>query len=590
MDSNQEKNSKNQETKASKDILKEKIEIKTNYTLDVSGLTKSLESLIKSMESHFIELKESEKKKIESDLEQKKALSDNNDIKKNTKEKFDTIKKDVKDFDFNEESFDKLKKCFKDIAEAVPDDKVISLIGNLGSSLSTFGGSLSKMDFSGALEGVKDGLGALSKTFSNDPAMGNLTKWGISIASATQDFFKGNFVEGSLKMTSTIFSIKSANKKANEEIRKFYKEIEQSVLKYSIALISNVKNKTTSNDSLFTKDKNNKLHQGVSGYNQAKEKLAELNESLEGEKVVTKIKKKKFLGITTGTKKVWGDFRDNYKQILGVGDDVELFDKETKKLDLTMANVLSNNDKLSDEAKTTLNNMIALQAAADQAMEAVDSILNGYAGSMGSSFQDALVNAFKGGEDAADSFGRSVSSTLESIVADQLFNTYFGKALADLEKNMKSSYEEGGDMDITDDIVNFYKEYGKKTEEFNAAMSEAKSKLDGEGISIFDKTKTSQDSTRSSFTSMTQEQGNELSGRFLALQECGIHIAGNSDQELSLAIGNNTLLSEQTNKLTELCSTNLQSMYYLEDIKKNTNHLAGIKQDLQDIKQNTSRL
>jgi len=428
----------------------------------------------------------------------------------------------------------------------------------------------------------------LSEIFASDKSTANVMKWTEGFAGATTSLLKGNLIGALTGVGKTISSIIATNRQAEKEIKKFYEELTRAAIAYSVKVIAATKDIKSANDSIFDTDTTNKLSKGMTGYDKAIQKLSELNGRLDTEEMQVGKKKRKFLGVTTGTKKIWDDVASSYKAILGT--DKELFDKE-KGLDLSIANALLASGKLSDEAKNTITSMVELQTAADAAMKQVNETLTSTAGTLGTDLQTALVSAFKDGTNAADTFGKSVSAMLEKIIADQMFNIIFGEMLKELEDKMKASYSANGDKNITDDIAWFYSNYKNGVEEYNQGMLQMKEQVkDMTGLDVFAKTPSTQSSTSKGFETMTQDQAGELNGRFTALQMSAGEIQSDLKNLVILETRNNEAFLQQSSSLQQLCSVNVQSMYYLEDIKKNTGQLYQINDKLAVIQQNTSKL
>lgn len=430
---------------------------------------------------------------------------------------------------------------------------------------------------------------ASKEIFQNDKSTAKVMEWAGGLASATSSFMKGDPIGTVMGVGKVLSSVISTGRQAQKEIDQFRKETEQAIINYSIKVIAATKDIKSANDSIFDADTAHKLAQGMTGFNDAQKMLTDLEGKLGSQTMEIDKKKKKVLGLTTGTKTIWGSVADNYKKILDTNE--ELIDSEGK-LNMSIANSLKDSGKLSTEAATTINNMIAVQTAADEAMKQVHETLSSKAGTLGSDLQTALVSAFRDGTNAAKDFSKSVSEILNGIITDQLFNNIFGDMLKDLEKRMQGSFSQDGDQDLTDDVVWFYTGYQSKTNQYNEALKKVQEELNKvDGLNILGNTKQiDQSSSKGGFATMSQDMAGELNGRFTAVQMHTQSIDDNLKTYMEIQSVNNNTFSEQSNSLLQLCSVNVQSMYHLEDIKKNTNHLAEIKQDLHDIKQNTSRL
>lgn len=432
----------------------------------------------------------------------------------------------------------------------------------------------------------------LTEIFASDKATANIMKWAKGFADMGNSLIKGDPIGAIGSAGKVISSMINANRQAKKEIKKFYDELERAAIDYSIKAIAASKDIKSNQDSIFDTDTANKLAKGMTGYNDAQVMLDKLYNRLGSETIQTGKKKRKFLGVTTGTKTYWGDVLSNYKKILNT--DKELLDTTTGKLDMSVANSLLDSGKLSGEASKTLKEMIDVQNAADAAMKQVNDTLSSMSGTLGTDLQTALVSAFRDGTDAADEFGKSVSQILENIITDQMFNIVFGEELKKLEKRMQDSYSEGGDQDITDDIAWFYKTYTSGVEKFNQGLSQMKEQVSGmTGLDILGSKQTNtptQSTSKGYSVSMNQETGGAILSRVTGLHETGLRLESELNTMLGIQVEKNNLFAEQSNQLLQLCSVNVQSMYHLEDINKNTKQLYQINDRLGAIEQNTSRL
>lgn len=446
-------------------------------------------------------------------------------------------------------------------------------------------------------DGKSQGLGDTSKRlsetassiFQGDKSTAKILEWTSGLTSATSNIMKGDVVGAAMDVGKTLSSIIATNRQAEKEIKKFYSELEQAAINYSIKVIAAAKDIKSSSDSIFDSDTANKLAQGMTGFNAAQSKLVELKNRLNTETMETGKKKKKVFGVTTGTKTYWGDVLSNYKKIIDT--DKELVDANDK-LDVSVANSLLESGKLSTEATTTIKNMLAVQTAADAAIKQVNDTLTTMSGTLGTDLQTALVSAFRDGKDSAEEFGKSVTKILEGIIADQMFNIVFGEELEKLEENMKKSYAEGGDKDITDDIAAFYNGYPAKVAQFNQGLSKMKDQVNGmTGLDLLASTSSeTQSSSKGYSVSMSEDTGSVISGRVTGLHETSLRIESGLNAILGIQSEGNRIFGEQSNQLLQLCSVNVQSMYHLEDINKNTKQLYQINDRLGTIEKYTARL
>lgn len=370
----------------------------------------------------------------------------------------------------------------------------------------------------------------LSDLFGADSSAGKALGWAADFAEAGAKIASGDpkaMIEGTLQAAGTIKDIIATNAQANREIREFAYELQQAAISYSIAIIAAMKDLKSVNDSLFYNDTSNALTQGMTGYNAAVEKEISLVSKLGDTTVEVGKKKKRFLGVTTGTKSVFENILTGYKKVLDTED--ELIDKNGR-INKQIAESLLNSGKLSKEATNAINQILDAQEAAESAMAQVESTLENLAGSIGDDLKTALVDAFQDGGalSAAEKFKQSVSKTLEDIVTDQMFSTIFGTMLGDLEERMKNSYGMGGDESLVDDIMWFYKQSQEGANAFYEQLAKAKEQLKAEGIDILSDAE--REGASKGIATASQDSINELNGGVYALRQ-SVNTLVNLDKE-----------------------------------------------------------
>lgn len=408
----------------------------------------------------------------------------------------------------------KTKELERDIeAATVEIEEMDAAIRNL--DLSKF------QELAGYVNQIASGLSSLAGDNSSAGKfmewMGGLADGAGQIAAGISTGNPAAVIDGAFKAVNTIKDIFSTSSSVRKEIRQFYQELEASATQFAISVINTIKDITGSADSIFSTDITNNLTKGMEGYNAAVQKEKDLVQQLGDTTVQVGKKKKKFLGITTGSKTVWESILTGYKKVLDT--DEELVDASGQ-LNREMAEALLNSGKLSTEAEALINNILSAQDAATAAMQQVESTLSNIAGSIGDDLRNALVEAFKNGDvtAAADSFGQSASKILEDWITQTMFSSVFGDMLSELEGKMKDSFGGNGDQDITDDIAWFMQNYQSGVDEYMKGLEKWKQQLkDLYGIEVFGDGE--REGTSAGLERISQDSANELNGNFYALRQ-----------------------------------------------------------------------
>ncbi|WP_294590831.1 tape measure protein [uncultured Bacteroides sp.] len=279
----------------------------------------------------------------------------------------------------------------------------------------------------------------------------------------------------------------------------------------------------------------------------------------------------------------------------GIGDGrmTGLFDLSVEQLEKLKSEAPTFWAKLDGDVRGYLDNIIQGAERIEDIQEQVKEQLTQVSfDSVFDSFVDVLMDMDSSAEDFADDFEEYMQrAILTTMVGDK----YKTKLQAWYDNFAKSNDDEAG---ITKD------EMDKSQKEWDDIVSEAVSERDklkdlfgwtGESSS------TSQNSTQKGFEAMSQDTGNELNGRFTALQVAGESIlAQNSEhtmslKDLSLKAGEIlTVNTEIRNIADDTRDLIAQSYLELVQISENTGnsakYLKDIKADIAEVKNNTKVL
>ena len=415
-------------------------------------------------------------------------------------------------------------------------------------------------ELAGYSQQLLDGLSSFADSLGSD--MGNLFDIASGavggISSLGTGIMSGNpqqIIEGAMKLLDTVGKVIRANKEANEEIRKFNLSLAQQAIDYSLAVIRAIKDVKSETDSIFSSDYTNTLTQGMNSYNAAIDKQAELMHKLGSATVKTGVKKKRFLGITYGTKDVFSSLLKTYPKLI----------EQDGTLNRELAESLKKSGNLNEETSKLIDNILQAADAANEAMQAVESELQSLVGSIGTELKNALDDAFASGTDSAKAMTDNVVKLLKDIGTQKLFNAVFGGLFADLEDKMKASYGAGGDGDLADDINWFVQEYGKYVEDYNKGLEQLQSAIqDQYGVDPFGDAERS--AVSKGIARADQESIDELNGRVTFLVNDIV-----------------TLNNESNNYAREQVMVTQAMLGHLEVIAENSAFLSHLKNIREDI-------
>ena len=348
-------------------------------------------------------------------------------------------------------------------------------------------------------------------------------------------------------------------------------------------------------------------------------------------RIETRAKSNGFLGTGIGGKDQKTEDLTTWAREQGLG---ELFDdKGLINKDLAQSIIENYGDKLQGQTQETLEALIELREQYDEYIQQLHEYVNSLYEPLVDNFVDAMWSWFDEGKSALDSFKEYASDTFRNIVSDMLRTIILDKVVGTYAEDIAQlyegysernaprtrfqkkryrakygkSYEEGdfekqlmeGVADRTQDLIENYKENIPFLEEMMNSISDI---LGDAGIDIgLGASKGQQSASSKGFTSMSQDTGEELNGRFTALQESGIRIELENQKqttaitELKGSISALTVLYAEAYNIADETRTILANSYLeLQQIRENTGEIIKpIKQiqvDIAEVKQNTSRL
>ena len=226
--------------------------------------------------------------------------------------------------------------------------------------------------------------------------------------------------------------------------------------------------------------------------------------------------------IVTGHEKTglfgWGKGRDVYSGILDVYP--ELIDANGE-LDTAMLQTILDTQKMSDETRTYLENLIDLKDMMDEADAALEDYLSSTFGSLGSAAVDAIKAYCSAGEDYMVSFAESTADILEGLFEDLAYSLFFADKFARLENDLKAIYdgnksEEDIAMEQMAILEEFYNSMGGTMEDAANWMEDVKKMAAEKGFELWNDDGVTQTGKTGGVETMTVEQGNKLEGLWTA--------------------------------------------------------------------------
>lgn len=183
--------------------------------------------------------------------------------------------------------------------------------------------------------------------------------------------------------------------------------------------------------------------------------------------------------------------------------------------------ILENYSKLDTATKKLVDNWEEIRGKALEAQEQMRQTFSDLAGDIGGSLSDALVNSFRNNDlyAAVDVFEDKLTGTIENIISQLVFSAHFQKMFDQLQQRMEESFDAGGDGDIVDDIVWFSKNYKNQIAAYGKSMEGIREEMKRQGFDLFlPDTAGGRSAASKGISGLTQDQGNKLEGQLTNVQ------------------------------------------------------------------------
>lgn len=267
-------------------------------------------------------------------------------------------------------------------------------------------------------------------------------------------------------------------------------------------------------------------------------------------RIETRKKSKGFLGTGIGGKSQKTEDLVTWAKKQGLGD---LFDDEGL-LNKELAQSLIDNygNKLVGQTKETLESLIKLREQYDEYIEQLHEYVSSLYEPLVDNFVDSLWDWFDNGKDALDSFKDYASDTFRNIVSDMMRTIVLEKVVGTFSDDIAALYEEYAKGAIneaelmkkvaerTNGLVDNYEQ---NIPTLQNIMEQVNGYLQNAGIDLKQSESSSQSSTSRGFQAMSQDTGEELKGRFTALQIAGEEIKNQAIEQTGLLSSINEKMS-----------------------------------------------
>lgn len=522
--------------------------------LDARTADKKSEAYLKALKR----INDAEKKELDDDsidailgskaykeLEHALALTKRND----TGKRLELLKKQLSEIT---KGTDEYLQKLQEVKQAEIDHKkhsleawssIAGIVGDLGSALEGYEGAIGQIG--GALSGLASAASRVSTTFANmddfQTTDGKMSMEGY--AAAAQNII------------SIITGIIGANQKRIEAERQFATERLGFENDYALQLNQNLGNDYKKNP--FYQDYEGMIKAGVDQYEDAFNKYQSAIDKLEegrakerqknvvdGKTTLGMVGSGAAAGAVIGT--AIGGWAMGIGTVVGtivggvVGLVSGLFSKKKKdvygslmeqypelvtetaegwaELNVEMAKALITNNQVDDKTKQMLENAIALNEEMQNAKQQIQDTMVELTGQIGDNLRNALVEAFRAGDSAAQALHKTVSDIIADVTSKLLFSSLVGPVLDQLVDDMTKSLTTG-DGSIVDDLVRF-DQYGMPAvESYFDGLSQLEEWAKNNGFDdIFGRSQGAETAMQGQIKGMTEETASVLVGQFNAVR------------------------------------------------------------------------
>lgn len=228
-------------------------------------------------------------------------------------------------------------------------------------------------------------------------------------------------------------------------------------------------------------------------------------------------------------------------------------------------------EKLSKENRDLIDQMIKDWEVFNESTEAVTAYLTDIFGEMGNSINDAIVEAFMNGSDAALEFGDIAGQVIENLIKQVGHSAYIApiltKAMADVEalngQGLSSEEYLNALMGIVGDAM---KVAGENVEAYNEFLENADQYAESVGINTFDSERSAESK---GIAQASQDSVDELNGRITAIQ----------GHTYSLVEGQRQLINDTAQVLRHLAGIESNTA----ELRQMRMDMAAMRSDISDI-------
>jgi hypothetical protein len=249
-------------------------------------------------------------------------------------------------------------------------------------------------------------------------------------------------------------------------------------------------------------------------------------------------------------------------------------------LNKELAQTLISTNQVDENTKQLLQNSLEWADAVEEARAQVKEIVVDLAGDLGNSMRDAIVGAWKAGEDASKSMFDAASASMEKFIEELLYSTIFSSVFDEFADRLAASMDPAsGDYNLIDDYDWLVKQMESLYPGFLAQMDAIKAHAKDMGYDMWtDENAATRQASSKALAAASQDSINDLSGRITSVQGMVNDIRSYSAQSLDIEREKRAMTLIIQNQLATIAD-NTSYCRYLEGMSRTLDdiNVKGVK-------------
>lgn len=251
----------------------------------------------------------------------------------------------------------------------------------------------------------------------------------------------------------------------------------------------------------------------IPGFHKLREKIkANLLPTLKGE-----FAKLNNISVKTGSHtEGWWFWKQTIDEYSTIGKLYPNLIDKSGKLNVALAESILKSHEFGEGGKAALENMLSLYKQNEEAIKSMNDYLHGLFGSLGSSITDALVTAFRTGEDATRAFTSNIGEMLNNFAKQMAYSSFLAPLMEKAQKDVADALRLTGGENQMEAMLRAMSSLvdGVKTQipAFNDYLKKTEELVKSKGFDLSGKSTDTRSATAKGIAQASQDSIDVLSG------------------------------------------------------------------------------